>query len=53
LAEDLAQRGTDVAALATLTDHAMILSWLFRRLVDYLQLNDNDPSLAEFKAYLV
>jgi hypothetical protein len=51
-AGDLTQRGVDVADLGTLTDHAVILPKLFRRLVDYLQLNGDDPSLASFKAYL-
>jgi hypothetical protein len=51
-AQDQTQSGVDVAALSTLTDHALILPKLFRRLVDYLHLNGDDPSLAGFKAYL-
>ena len=51
-ADDLTQRGVRVEALGTLTDHAVILPKLFRRLVDYLQLNGDDPSLAGFKSYL-
>jgi endonuclease YncB( thermonuclease family) len=49
---DRTQRGTDVEALSTLTDTAVMLPKLFRRLVDYLQLNANDPALGGFKAYL-
>ena len=39
-------------SLATLTDDAVLLPKLFRRLVDYLDLNGDDPSLAGFPAYL-
>ena len=49
---DRSQKGVEVESLATLTDDAVILPKLFRRLVDYLALNDDDPSLAGFKAYL-
>jgi hypothetical protein len=49
---DRTQKGVDVTALTTLTDDAVILPKLFRRLVDYLDLNDDDPSLAGFPAYL-
>jgi len=49
---DQTQSGTDVAGLQTITDQAVMIPKLFRRLVDYLQLNDNDPSLTGFKAYL-
>jgi hypothetical protein len=41
-----------VESLATLTDTAVILPKLFRRLTDYLHLNGDDPSLAGFKAFL-
>jgi endonuclease YncB( thermonuclease family) len=51
-AHDGTQKGIDVQALATLTDDAVILPKLFRRLVDYLHLNGDDPSLAGFKDYL-
>jgi hypothetical protein len=51
-ARDLTEKGADVATLTTLTDDAVILPKLFRRLVDYLDLNDGDPSLAGFPAYL-
>jgi hypothetical protein len=49
---DLTQTGTDVADLQTVTDQAVMMPKLFRRLVDYLHLNHNDPSLAGFKRYL-
>ena len=49
---DRSQKGVEVESLATLTDDAVILPKLFRRLVDYLALNDDDPSLAGFKDYL-
>jgi hypothetical protein len=45
---DQTQTGTDVVDLQTVTDHAVMMPKLFRRLVDYLQLNDDDPSLAGF-----
>jgi hypothetical protein len=49
---DRTQKGVEVESLATLTDDAVILPKLFRRLVDYLALNDDDPDLAGFPAYL-
>ena len=49
---DRTQKGVEVKGLATLTDEAVILPKLFRRLVDYLTLNDDDPALAGFPAYL-
>src|SRR5262249_33430510 len=51
-ADDLTQTGVTVESLATLTDQAVILPKLFRRLTDYLQLNGDDPSLAGFDAFL-
>jgi endonuclease YncB( thermonuclease family) len=51
-ASDRTQKGFTVSNLATLTDDAVIMPKLFRRLVDYLALNDNDASLAGFSAYL-
>jgi endonuclease YncB( thermonuclease family) len=51
-AHDRTEKGVDVATLATLTDEAVIFPKLFRRLIDYLDLNDNDPSLDGFQAYL-
>jgi len=49
---DRDRKGVDVKSLATLTDDAIVLPKLFRRLVDYLELNGNDPSLAGFPTYL-
>jgi hypothetical protein len=51
-AADRTQAGVTVESLATLTDEALILPKLFRRLADYLQLNGDDPSLAGFEAFL-
>jgi endonuclease YncB( thermonuclease family) len=51
-AGDRTQDGVTVESLATLTDEAVILPKLFRRLADYLQLNGDDPSLAGFDAFL-
>ncbi len=51
-ADDRTQVGVTVESLATLTDEAVILPKLFRRLADYLQLNGDDPSLAGFAAFL-
>ena len=41
-AGDRTQKGVDIESLATLTDEAVLLPKLFRRLVDYLALNDGD-----------
>ena len=49
---DRSQKGADVESLATLTDNAVLLPKLFRRLVDYLSLNDGDVSLDGLPAYL-
>jgi hypothetical protein len=51
-AGDRTQTGVTVESLATLTDDAVILPKLFRRLADYLQLNGDDPSLAGFEDFL-
>jgi hypothetical protein len=51
-ADDRTQSGVTVESLATLTDDAVILPKLFRRLADYLHLNADDPSLAGFGAFL-
>jgi hypothetical protein len=50
--KDQTQSGAKVEGMSTLTDAAVLLPKLFRRLADYLQLNDGDPSLAGFRAYL-
>ena len=49
---DRTQKGIEVKSLETLTDDAVIMPKLFRRLVDYLTLNDDDPALTGFPAYL-
>jgi endonuclease YncB( thermonuclease family) len=49
---DRSQKGIEVEGIATLTDDAVILPKLFRRLVDYFALNADDPSLAGFPAFL-
>ena len=51
-AGDRTEKGVDVESLATLTDDAVLLPKLFRRLVDYLAINDRDVSLDGFPAYL-
>ncbi|PAZ10923.1 nuclease [Streptomyces sp. SA15] len=50
--KDQTQSGVKVQGMSTLTDHAVLWPKLFRRLADYLQLNDGDPSLDGFRAYL-
>ncbi|MGZ6674203.1 MAG: nuclease [Solirubrobacteraceae bacterium] len=49
---DRTQKGVDVESLAMLTDDAVLLPKLFRRLVDYLAINDRDVSLDGFPTYL-
>lgn len=51
-ADDATQRGVRVASLRTLTDDAVILPKLFRRLAEYLHLSADDPSLDGFAAFL-
>jgi hypothetical protein len=51
-ARDRTQKGVEVKSLTTLTDDALVLPKLFRRLADYLQLNGDDPSLAGFAAFV-
>jgi endonuclease YncB( thermonuclease family) len=51
-AGDRTQKGVAVESLATLTDEAVLLPKLFRRLVDYLAINDRDVALDGFPAYL-
>ncbi|MER5210280.1 nuclease [Streptomyces sp. NPDC002838] len=50
--KDQTQSGVKVQGMSTLTDHAVLLPKLFRRLADYLQLNDGDPALDGFPDYL-
>ena len=49
---DDTERGAKVQGIDSLTDEAVILPKLFRRLADYLALNDGDASLDGFKDYL-
>lgn len=49
---DRTTAGFTVRGRETLTDEAVILPKLFRRLVDYLGLNDGDASLAGLPAFL-
>ncbi|MEU6526356.1 hypothetical protein ABZ892_26860 [Streptomyces sp. NPDC046924] len=50
--KDQTQNGAKVEGMTALTDTAVLLPKLFRRLAGYLQLNDGDPSLAGFRVYL-
>ncbi|MEV5309463.1 nuclease [Streptomyces sp. NPDC052610] len=50
--KDQTLSGVKLQGMSTLTDHAVLWPKLFRRLADYLQLNDGDPSLEGFPAYL-
>ena len=51
-ASDATTTGFDVTGLDALQDDIVIVPKLFRRLVDYLAINDRDVSLAGFPAYL-
>ena len=51
-ADDLTQTGVNVESLATLTERAVIVPKLFRRLVEYLELSNGDTSLAAFRDFL-
>ena len=51
-AQDATETGVSVTGVETLTDEAVILPKLFRRLADYLHLGGGDPSLDGFLAYL-
>jgi len=50
--KDQTHSGVKVEGFSTLTESAVVLPKLFRRLADYLQLNDGDPSLEGFPDYL-
>lgn len=50
--EDRTQSGATVATDRSLFDDVIVLPKLFRRLADYLALNDGDLSLAGFPSYL-
>ncbi len=49
---DRTNLGVRVSSLATLTDEAVLMPKLFRRLVDYLAHNDGSVSLTGFLKYL-
>lgn len=49
---DVTTHGFRLKNLSTITDSAVILPKLFRRLLDYLAINDGSASLGGFKAYL-
>lgn len=49
---DRTSSGVTIKDLGTLTDKAVILPKLFRRLVDYIALNDGGVSLGGFRDYL-
>ncbi len=51
-AADRGRKGVTVDGLAVLTDTAVLLPKLFRRLVDYLSINSGDVSLAGLPTYL-
>lgn len=50
--EDQTRSGAKIEGMATLTDGAVLWPKLFRRLADYLQLNDGDPGVDGFRDYL-
>ncbi|MBC8120645.1 MAG: nuclease [Gemmatimonadaceae bacterium] len=50
--EDKTNSGFVVESVETITDEVVILPKLFRRLLDYLELNDEDSSLTGFGAFL-
>jgi len=50
--DDVTMKGVTVDSLATLTDVAVVVPKLFRRLVDYLSINNGDVSLDGLPAYL-
>jgi hypothetical protein len=51
-ASDASTSGFQVAALEDLTERLVVLPKLFRRLLDYLALNDGDVSLDGFHDYV-
>ncbi|MFJ9033084.1 nuclease [Streptomyces sp. NPDC102274] len=50
--KDETESGAKLNGLTSLTNSSVMLPKLFRRLADYLVLNDGDPSLAGFPGYL-
>ncbi|MFG2005328.1 hypothetical protein ACGFNU_39895 [Spirillospora sp. NPDC048911] len=49
---DVTTTGAKIDGLAAITDNAVLVPKLFRRLADYLALGAGDPSLAGFRDYL-
>ncbi|MFB4302452.1 hypothetical protein [Actinomadura sp. NTSP31] len=49
---DITTTGAKIDGLATITDTAVLLPKLFRRLADFLALGGGAPSLAGFRAFL-
>ena len=50
--KDTTRTGTTIDGADTLTDHAVVMPKLFRRLTDYLALGAGDLGLDQFPAYL-
>ncbi len=51
-ADDATQSGVTIESLATITDDAVILPKLFRRLAEYLEQGQPSVSLDGFRAFL-
>ncbi|AGY57083.1 thermonuclease family protein [Gloeobacter kilaueensis] len=49
---DRTNSGFSLDSLATITDEVVILPKLFRRLVEYIELNNGEPGLEGFKSFL-
>lgn len=50
--DDATLTGLTLTSLDTITDERLVLPKLFRRLADYLAVNDGDPDLGGFLAYI-
>ncbi|ARF58086.1 nuclease [Streptomyces gilvosporeus] len=50
--QDVTESGAKINSLQDLTDHLVIMPKLFRRLVDYIVLNDGSTDLGGFKDFL-
>ncbi|GAB2765844.1 nuclease [Streptomyces bullii] len=50
--EDETRSGAKINGLSSLTDSSVLMPKLFRRLADYMLLNNGDPSLLGFPPYL-
>jgi endonuclease YncB( thermonuclease family) len=51
-AEDVTNKGFELERLQTITEEAVILPKLFRRLINYLAINDDSVDLSGFSDYL-